>query len=138
MPSTNALPLSCSAPDTISAALAVPSFTKAMIGHIGSSPSSFATLEKYVSVIFQKEEDIEEGKELRASTIEKIEYLFENGKGHELGSGTVWNAYNAVTEYLTWEKGRTTDNRLHSLWFGADVNTNQKAFDAALQIANSI
>ena len=95
-------------------------------------------LEKYVSVIFQKEEDIEEGKELRASTIEKIEYLFENGKGHELGSGTVWNAYNAVTEYLTWEKGRTTDNRLHSLWFGADVNTNQKAFDAALQIANSI
>ena len=43
VPSTNALPLSCSAPDTISAALAVPSFTKAMIGHIGSSPSSFAT-----------------------------------------------------------------------------------------------
>jgi phage/plasmid-like protein (TIGR03299 family) len=89
-------------------------------------------LEKYVTRIF-KTEDSES--ELRQSTVEKIEYLFENGKGNQFGRGTAWNAMNAVTEYLTHEKGRTVDNRLHSLWFGLDVATNQKALELATKLA---
>ena len=91
-------------------------------------------LEMYVTAVLGKEEE-GEVKELRSSTIEKIELFYETGKGHELGAGTAWNAYNAITEYLTWDKGRTKDNRLHSLWFGADVNTNQKALEIATKLA---
>lgn len=94
-----------------------------------------ASLEKYVNLVLGKEEE-GEVKEVRNSTLEKVELLFETGKGHELGAGTAWNAYNAITEYLSWEKGRTVDSRLHSLWFGEDVKTNQKALDLAVKLAS--
>ena len=56
------------------------------------------------------------------------------GKGSELAtaSGTWWGAYNAVTEYQTWQHGRTADNRLETLWFGKD-----DALDVALQMATA-
>jgi len=92
-------------------------------------------LEKYVNLVLGKEEDDGEVTDVRSSTIEKIQCLFETGKGHEYGADTAWNAYNAITEYLTWDKGRTQDNRLHSLWFGAGVNVNQLALEYATKLA---
>lgn len=67
----------------------------------------------------------------------KIIPLFENGKGNTLAGarGTLWAAYNAVTEYHTWEHGRNTDNRLESLWFGEKKATNNRAFEVALKMA---
>jgi len=63
--------------------------------------------------------------------------LFEKGRGNDLPGvrGTMWGAYNAVTEYFTWEKGRSADTRLHSLWFGDNAKINARAFTEALKMA---
>jgi phage/plasmid-like protein (TIGR03299 family) len=93
------------------------------------------TLEQYVTKVFGKDEAPE--KEIRKSTLETIEQFYVSGRGHELGSGTMWNAYNAITEYLTYEQGRNVDNRLHNLWFGQGVDVNRKALDLATELANN-
>jgi phage/plasmid-like protein (TIGR03299 family) len=64
----------------------------------------------------------------------KIVPLFEKGRGNDLPGvkGTRWAAYNAVSEYLTWEKGRSANTRLDSLWFGESGKINQRAFTIAL------
>jgi phage/plasmid-like protein (TIGR03299 family) len=60
------------------------------------------------------EEDEEEGRRI----FDRILHLFEHGKGNDLPgvAGTAWAAYNAVTEYNTWERGRNVDNRLNNTW----------------------
>ena len=52
--------------------------------------------------------------------------------------GTWWAAYNGFNEYLNYGKGRTTDNRLDSLWFGVNANENNKALESALEFANAV
>lgn len=47
--------------------------------------------------------------------------------------GTGWAAYNAVTEYLTWERGRDADNRMSSLWFQGGEGVTQRAITAAAE-----
>ena len=52
--------------------------------------------------------------------------------------GTMWAAYNAVTEYFTHDAGRTLDEteaarkRLESLWWGSAANSITKAHTLAL------
>lgn len=66
----------------------------------------------------------------------KIIPLFEGGRGSQLPGvrGTMWAAYNAVTEYLNWQSGRTNDARLDSLWFGKNSGISRKALDVALDL----
>jgi hypothetical protein len=52
--------------------------------------------------------------------------------------GTWWAAYNGFNEYLNYSKGRTTDNRLDSLWFGVNANDNLKALNIAMDFANAV
>ena len=52
--------------------------------------------------------------------------------------GTWWAAYNGYNEYLNYSKGRTTDNRLDSLWFGVNANDNIKALNTAMEFANAV
>jgi hypothetical protein len=65
-----------------------------------------------------------------AQNIQHIIDLAFIGKGN---SGTsVWDVYNAVTEYTSWERGRSQDGRINSLWFGESAKLNQKALETAL------
>ena len=52
--------------------------------------------------------------------------------------GTYWAAYNGYNSYLNYVKGRTEDNRLDSLWFGAGSNENIKALNRAVEFANAV
>lgn len=67
----------------------------------------------------------------------KVIPLFEKGRGNDRPGvkGTMWAAYNAVSEYMTWEKGRSPSTRLDSLWFGEAGKINQRAFEVAYQAA---
>lgn len=58
--------------------------------------------------------DEEEGRRI----FDSIQHLFEHGRGANLPgvARTAWAAYNAVTEYNTWERGRSADNRLNNVW----------------------
>lgn len=40
-----------------------------------------------------------------------------------------------MSEYLTYNRGRSEDNRLNSLWFGDGLSTNRYALEVALDMA---
>ena len=65
-----------------------------------------------------------------------VTQLFETGKGSDIAGvrGTYWGAYNALTEYLNYSKGRNENNRMDSLWFGQNKTMSQKALDTALEL----
>lgn len=95
-------------------------------------------LEKYVRVVLGY--DVPEGQEISARAeeqVSKVLSLFETGKGNDLPGvkGTVWAAYNAVTEYLSHEAGRSASSRYDSLWFGKGSRINQLALDEAIKLA---
>lgn len=71
--------------------------------------------------------------------VRKMEELIETGRGVKTKKvkGTVWNLYNAATEYLSHEHGRSTENRLRSLWFGENNRLNQKILRNAMALATS-
>jgi len=72
-----------------------------------------------------------------ASLLDSIIGNFEQGRGQQLPAsrGTYWTAYNAVTEYLSHERGRTQDSRLNALWFGDGATMNQRALTVAQNLA---
>lgn len=62
--------------------------------------------------------------------------LFEKGKGTELPGvkGTVWGAYNAVTEYADFFNGKSNEKRATSTLFGSGAQMKARAFDLALEL----
>lgn len=88
-------------------------------------------LARYVREVFNpgSADDAEGSKRL----VGQIAPLFEGGRGMNLPGvrGTMWAAYNALTEFLTHERGKSQDNRVDSQWFGDSA----KLLDRALQVA---
>jgi phage/plasmid-like protein (TIGR03299 family) len=95
-----------------------------------------ADLRKYVRCVLKVEDDQEASSRLR-NLMDEIVGLAEAGRGNNLPSirGTYWSAYNGVSEWLTYNRGRSVDNRLNSLWFGESALTNRRALEAALDMA---
>ena len=95
-----------------------------------------ADLRKYVKRVLkiESEEDISARSR---NMVEEIVGLAEAGRGNNLPSirGTYWSAYNGVSEWLTYQRGRSDDNRLNSLWFGDSALTNRHALTVALDMA---
>lgn len=63
-----------------------------------------------------------------------IENLFEKGRGNDLPGvkGTAWAAYNAVTEYTTWERGNSQDARLEKVWLESGSGSQGAALPLAI------
>lgn len=68
---------------------------------------------------------------------EPIQELFETGRAadYQPVRGSFWAAYNAVTEYLTHYRGRSTDTRVKSLWFGENAKVVGRALETAIDMA---
>lgn len=73
--------------------------------------------------------------------------LFEHGMGHDEPGikHTTWVAYNAVTEFIDHhqptrgaDSSSHNSRRLDSIWFGAGARIKQKAWNLAVNLANSI
>ena len=95
-------------------------------------------LEKYVKVVFGVEKKSDEDIKTRTKNIlQSVETLFTTGKGNDLPgvNGTYWAAYNAVTEYLNYDRGRNNANRMDSLWFGQNKQMSADALETALELA---
>lgn len=94
-------------------------------------------LEKYVLSVLGKNDSLEDAATRTKNQFNEIVALFEGGKGNNLPSvaGTWWAAYNGVTEWLNYVRGRNSDNRLTSLWFGANASVNRQAFESAMDMA---
>lgn len=95
-----------------------------------------ADLRKYVRRALRVDEESDTSTRMN-NIVEQVVGLAEAGRGNDLSSirGTYWSAYNGVTEYLGYSRGRTTDNRLNSLWFGDGASLNRHALDVALDMA---
>ena len=72
-----------------------------------------ADLKKYVERVLKVEG---EPSARTKNTVQKIIGLCEAGRGNNLPSvsGTYWTAYNGVSEWLSYQRGRNQDNRLNS------------------------
>lgn len=70
-------------------------------------------------------------------TLGKILPLFESGRGNDMAGvrGTWWAAYNAVTEYISHERGQSADSRVDFAWHGPGVALNRKALEAASSLS---
>lgn len=99
---------------------------------------SVEDLKSYVRKVFAPKVTLTEVPEEEQSErlIGKIIPLFEQGRGNDMPGvrGTMWAAYNAVNEYLGYERGNEA-NRLDSLWFGDSARLNAKALQTALRMA---
>jgi phage/plasmid-like protein (TIGR03299 family) len=96
---------------------------------------SQADLRKYVQRVL-KVEDGQEVSTRTKNTIEEIIALAETGRGNDLPSvrGSWWTAYNAVSEWLSYSRGRNQGTRLDSLWFGDSAAMNRHALETALNM----
>ncbi len=94
-------------------------------------------LEKYVKIVYGVEHTpAEEISTRMKNMLNKVYEKFENGRGQNVGvKHTYWNAYNAITETLSWDTGRNLDNRYNSLWFGEGLSMNKFALETALTMA---
>jgi phage/plasmid-like protein (TIGR03299 family) len=94
---------------------------------------SRADLREYARIIVDADKDETDWTGQQRTKIGKIVGAAMEGRGND--GNNWWHAYNGATEYLTWEAGRTRENRLNSLWFGPNAVTGQKALDLAVEMS---
>lgn len=91
-------------------------------------------LEKYVREVFEVplDEKGRPGKLPRAFGF--IEESFNQGPGAEMKGveGTFWGAYNAITDWVDHDRGRTDDSRQDASWFGLGKTLRNRALKVAL------
>lgn len=99
-------------------------------------------LEKYVRIVLRndKEADNSRAKLKEEALTKRIEELFEVGRGQDIKGvrGTYWALYNATTEYLSYEIGKSQDRRLDGLWFGDLKRKNDLALEVAVKMAEDL
>ncbi|MBW8003057.1 MAG: DUF932 domain-containing protein [Planctomycetes bacterium] len=89
---------------------------------------------KFVLDVLQVPDDAEKPPRALSNIIE----LFENGRGQDnkLVRGTMWAAYNSITEWVDHERGRD-GTRLHSAFYGEGRRIKQRALTVATEMARA-
>ncbi len=93
-------------------------------------------LGEYVSLVFPEAEVQEERAARRVQRERALaQHFFESGKGNQMKGvkGTLWAAYNGVTEYVDHRAtgGKDPSSRLESVWFGNGYLIKVRAFEIA-------
>lgn len=95
------------------------------------------TLTDYVKAVFPENPESKDHSWTR-KVHDKVFELVESGQGAEMAKGTLWGAYNAVTEYVDhcrhWRGDET--QRLKSMWFGSGEQIKKNAFRIATRMLN--
>lgn len=124
--------------DTINAANASFEATAEQYRKLASANVVKSDIAKYVDLVFYNGKQAESDREklARETLNQKITQLFEVGHGNDLQNvrGTYWALYNGVTQYLSYDMGRSDDSRLDSLWYGTNKDLNKTALESALQM----
>jgi phage/plasmid-like protein (TIGR03299 family) len=104
--------------------------------HLAAKKVSRKAQEEYITAVMTPESQ-KEGEDLSTRAENTIRYvidLIDTQRNLELvpaTRGTAWQAYNAVSEYLTHDYGNNQDNRLNAQWFGNTAALNRRALVAA-------
>jgi len=69
---------------------------------------------------------------------QRVLELAEEGRGTEMTKGTLWGAYNAVTEFVDHDRQPNASDsvRLKSIWFGSGERIKKVAFKSAMTMLN--
>lgn len=103
------------------------------------------TLDKYLCDVFpdpkrKKDEKLYEYELARAKTNrEWSKYFFENGVGNNLPgvSGSLWGAFNGVTELIDHKVTKQSkDRKLNTIWFGDGAVIKSKAYKLAVEMVS--
>jgi phage/plasmid-like protein (TIGR03299 family) len=80
-----------------------------------------------------------EVEEPKSRVLTAVQRLFETGKGNNRPGvrGTYWAAYNAITEYVSYERGSDREGRLDAAWFGGGAALNRTALKVGLALADA-
>ena len=90
-----------------------------------------ADLKRYLRTVFFSEAE-KDNEKIGVRVLDKVLELYEGGRGAQERKNTLWKAYQAVTEYLSYGRGKDNDRRLSSLWFAEGGKLNTKALFTAL------
>lgn len=101
-------------------------------------PMTGDRLEKYLKLVLPDPADEENERAVRkiAETRRQAGRLFETGRGNAAPGvgGTLWAAYNGVTEFVDYYRpGVVGDRRLDSIWFGDGYHIKARAYRVAMQ-----
>jgi phage/plasmid-like protein (TIGR03299 family) len=103
-------------------------------------PVNVSQLTEYLTEVFKPSDPTDEGALVRAErNRDWAEHFFDEGRGTRLPGvrGTLWAAFNGVTELLDHRKTRQTPGqRLTSLWFGENYRLKARAFRMAQEWMN--
>jgi phage/plasmid-like protein (TIGR03299 family) len=93
-------------------------------------------VKEYFGQLFPSVAKVEEGEEKKQHRNAVLAYeTLETQPGAELGEGSWWQAYNAVTFLTDHRLGRTPETRLNKAWFGTGKTLKIKAMNLALEYA---
>jgi phage/plasmid-like protein (TIGR03299 family) len=91
-------------------------------------------LRKYVAALVPDDEGTKDDPRT-AAIRESVIKLHDSGHGADLSRGTLWGAFNSVSEYTDHMlPGGDPENRLNSVWFGRGEELKLKAFHLAEQM----
>lgn len=101
---------------------------------LGSKRFTNDSIVDYFNEIFPRTSNAKGKEEPSRNAIDAMDVL-ENQPGAELGAGTWWSGFNAVTYMTDHTLGRSADTRLTSAWYGANAKLKEKALKKAIEFA---
>jgi phage/plasmid-like protein (TIGR03299 family) len=114
--------------------------TEQQYRYLASQDINQSDLEKYVKLIFGKEDKKLKLKEDDEMVIEsnrvvsKVLAMWDQNK--DVTPNNFWGAYNLVNTYLCHEDGRSQEGRLNKMWFGESARKDKQALELALKMAD--
>lgn len=94
---------------------------------------SRADLNEYARILIDADEDPQKWTFRQKEKMVAIVSNAIEGRGNN--GSTWWDAYNGVTEYITWQACRTPDTRLSEAWFGKGMDLNNTALKLAVEMS---
>lgn len=105
---------------------------------LASKKFTDAKVNEYFNAVFPKGKKQEEGEELKLSRPARVAYsILETQPGNELGAGTWWQAFNAVTFATDHLLGHSNETRLNSAWYGGNRVRKVTALEKAVEFAKA-
>lgn len=110
--------------------------TFASLVALAGVPCGDAQLKRYVREVFAGPGQAD-NETAAPRIVNAVAPLFEAGRGSDLPGvrGTLWGAYNAATEFITHERGRSPDARVEGAWFGDGAKLAARALSVGLEFA---
>lgn len=113
------------------------------IQQLGRTEVDASRLKEYLDKVFPIDGDSDHKKQAKIEQQRRQSiHLFENGRGNTAKGvqGTLWAAYNGITEFADHHMvvgTRNQSSRVERLWFGDAARLKANAFDAAVELAQA-